>query len=265
MPRSNQPSVPNPLIQKLERFTRLSAEDRLAVLRLSGERPQRYRTKDDIVREGEHPRVMRLIADGWACRYKYLEDGRRQVLGLLVPGDVCDLNIFVLREMDHFLAAVTPVTVAQISREVFEEVTLAHPRLLQALWWESLVSTAVQREWLVNLGQRTAFERITHLLCELYLRLHAAGRANGLSCEFPLTQTMIADITGLSTVHVSRTFQAVREEGLVEIRDRVLLIHDLDALKAASLFNAGYLHLDHEGRHLDANEGPDETVGPGRG
>ncbi len=244
----------NPLIRKLERYTRLSSEDRAAALRLCGERSQQFRAKDNLVSEGDEPRVVRLVLDGWACRYKYLEDGRRQVLGLFLPGDICDLNVFVLREMDHFIGAVTPVTVAQITREVFEEVTLGHPRLLQALWWDSLVGSAIQREWLMNLGSRTAFERITHLLCEVFLRLRAAGRARGLSCEFPLTQTMIADITGLSTVHVSRTFQTVRDDGLVEIRDRIMTIRDLDALKAASLFSANYLHLDREGRHLDAND-----------
>jgi CRP-like cAMP-binding protein len=181
-------------------------------------------------------------------------------VGLFLPGDICDLNVFVLREMDHFIGAITPVTVAQITREVFEDVTLAHPRLLQALWWETLVNMAIQREWLLNLGSRTAFERITHLMCEMYLRMGAAGRTEGPSCEFPLTQAIIADITGLSTVHVSRTFQAVREEGLVEIRDRVLTIRDLDALMQASLFNPNYLHLGREGRHLDANDGVEASL-----
>jgi CRP-like cAMP-binding protein len=253
MPASARPST-NALIRKLEHFTRLSDEDRAAALRLCTERVQQFRAKDDLVREGEEPRVVRVVLDGWACRYKYLEDGRRQVVGLFLPGDICDLNVFVLREMDHFIGAITPVTVAQVTREVFEEVTLAHPRLLQALWWETLVNMAIQREWLMNLGSRTAYERIAHLMCELYLRLGAAGRTEGRSCGFPLTQAIIADITGLSTVHVSRTFQSVREEGLVEIRDRVLAIHDLDALMRAALFNPNYLHLGREGRHLDAND-----------
>ncbi|TNC74759.1 Crp/Fnr family transcriptional regulator [Rubellimicrobium roseum] len=262
--RAAAPSSPlNPFLRKLENYTRLSAEDRSAAVRLWSERPQRFRAKDDVVREGEDPRVVRLVIEGWACRYKYLEDGRRQVLGLFLPGDICDLNVFVLREMDHFIGAVTPLTMAQISRELFEEVTLAHPRLLQALWWDSLVGTAIQREWLMNLGSRTAFERITHLLCEVFLRLSAAGRTRGLSCEFPLTQTMIADITGLSTVHVSRTFQAVRDEGLVEIRERVMTIRDLDALQVASLFSANYLHLGREGRHLDANCSSEDGPLPG--
>lgn len=253
MPPASHPPL-NPFLTKLEHYTRLSAEDRDGALRLWAERRQSFRARDDLVREGEDPRFVRLVVEGWACRYKYLEDGRRQVLGLLVPGDICDLNVFVLREMDHFIGAVTPLTVAQISREVFDEVTLAQPRLMQALWWESLVAVAIQREWLVNLGQRSAYERITHLLCECYLRMRAAGLSRGLSCEFPITQTMIADITGLSTVHVSRTFQTVRDEGLMEIRDRVLTIHDLEAAMSACLYNPGYLHLGREGRHLDAND-----------
>jgi len=263
MPATVRPPT-NPLLRKLEHYTQLSSEDRAAALRLCAERPQRFQAKDDLVREGDEPRVVRLVLEGWASRYKYLEDGRRQVVGIFLPGDMCDLNVFVLREMDHFIGAITPVTVAQIGREVFEEVTLGHPRLLQALWWESLVSMAIQREWLMNLGSRTAFERITHLMCEIYLRLGAAGRTEGPSCEWPLTQAIIADITGLSTVHVSRTFQAVREEGLVEIRDRVLTIHDLDALMAAALFNPNYLHLGGEGRHLGANDAAEVASLPGR-
>jgi CRP-like cAMP-binding protein len=257
-----EPLVTNPFLRKLEHYARLSARDRAAALRLWSENPRRYRAKEDIVQEGDDPRVVRLVTDGWACRYKYLEDGRRQVLGLFIPGDLCDLNVFVLREMDHFIGAITPVTVAQISREIFEEATLAQPRLLQALWWESLVTTAIQREWLMNLGSRTAYERIVHLLCEMFLRQRAAGRTEGLSCEFPLTQALIAEITGLSTVHVSRTFQTIREEGLVEIQDRILTIRDLDALKAAALFHEGYLHLGREGRHLDANDDGEERPSP---
>ncbi|MBP1804894.1 Crp/Fnr family transcriptional regulator [Rubellimicrobium aerolatum] len=250
----------NPLIRRLDNYARLSAEDRAAVQRLCAEKVQRFAAKDDVIREGEEPRVIRLVVDGWACRYKHLEDGRRQVVGLFLPGDLCDLNVFVLREMDHFVGAITALTLAQITRDAFEEATLAHPRLLQSLWWDSLVTMAIQREWLLNLGSRTAFERITHLLCEIFLRLRAAGRARGQSCEFPLTQAIIADIAGLSTVHVSRTFQAIRDERLVEIRNRVMTIPDIDALMAASLFNPNYLHLSHEGRHLDANDAPGDVA-----
>jgi CRP-like cAMP-binding protein len=249
------PTAPtNPLIRKLENYTRLSEEDRAAALRLCAERPQMLRPRQDLVSEGEEPRVVRLVTEGWACRYKHLADGRRQVLGLFLAGDLCDLNVFVLREMDHSIGAVTTVHVARITRDVFEEVTLAHPRLLQALWWDNLVASAIQREWIMNLGSRDAFERVTHLMCEVFLRLRAAGQAEGGSCEWPLTQAVVADIAGLSLVHVSRTFHAIRDAGFVEVVDRTLIVHDLPALMAACQFNPSYLHLGHEGRHLDAQD-----------
>lgn len=245
--------MPNALIRKIENYVRLSPEDRVAALRLWTTRPVQVRARDDVIREGDRPRAVFILVSGWACRYKFLEDGRRQILGLFLPGDGCDLNAFVLREMDHFIGALTPVTVAQVPRADFEAAMLEHPRLMQAFWWETLVNMAIQREWCVNLGQRSAFERIAHLLCEIVLRLRAAGLAEGDACDFPLTQTAIADITGLSTVHVSRTVQAIREERLIEIHDRRLVVKDLAALRAAALFNPNYLHLGHEGRHLDAN------------
>jgi CRP-like cAMP-binding protein len=116
------------------------------------------------------------------------------------------------------------------------------------------VTNAIQREWTLNLGQRTAYERIAHLFVELFLRLEVVGLTNGGSCEFPLTQNDIADATGLTAVHVNRTLQDLRRDGLVELQSRVLTIPDMKALKNAALFNENYLHLGREGRHLDAND-----------
>lgn len=254
MPPARHAVRSDAFLRKLQNYVRLSTEEREAVARLGEERVQRFRAHEDVVREGEAPRVVRVVLDGWACRYKHLEDGRRQVLGLFLPGDMCDLNVFILREMDHFVGALTPLVVAQVTREAFEEATLGHPRLLQALWWDSLVGAAIQREWLMNLGQRDARERIAHLMCEVYLRLRASGRARGPSCDWPLTQAVVADITGLSTVHVSRTYSEIRAEGLVAIEGHVLTIPDLGALMEACLFNPNYLHLGREGRHMDADD-----------
>ncbi|TGV29916.1 Crp/Fnr family transcriptional regulator, partial [Mesorhizobium sp. M8A.F.Ca.ET.142.01.1.1] len=99
-------------------------------------------------------------------------------------GDLCDLNVFILKEMDHSIGAITPVSVSEISRAAFDEMMIGHPRITQALWWETLVAAAIQREWTVNLGQRDALERMAHLLCELFIRLEAAGCTSDSSCEF---------------------------------------------------------------------------------
>ncbi|MBB5694952.1 Crp/Fnr family transcriptional regulator [Muricoccus pecuniae] len=243
-----------PLIQKLEQFTRLSSEDKEVLRQMSMEGVRHLDAREDIIREGDRPQSLNLILSGWACRYKHLEDGRRQIISFFLPGDMCDNHVFILRQMDHSVGTLTPVTIAQIPRRRIEEIAGQHPRISQALWWETLVNAAIQREWTVNLGQRDALERIAHLLCELFVRLRGVGLTEGNSCEMPLTQAGLADATGLSVVHVNRTLQELRAAKLIVLRGKSLTIPDLTALQNAALFNPNYLHLDREGRHLDANE-----------
>jgi len=242
------------LIRKLEHFVRLSPADRAILVRASSERVRNFRPRIDIAREGDKPRDVHLILAGWACRYKQLEDGRRQIVSFFLPGDICDLNIFILREMDHSIGTITSVTIADLSREVFDEISAGHPRIATAFWWEGLVNSAIQREWTMSLGQRTASERMAHLLCEIFLRLRLAGLTREDSCDFPLTQSDLADATGLSKVHVNRTLQELRSAELIVLRGKSLTVPSLERLMNAGLFNANYLHMDHEGSRLDANE-----------
>ena len=238
---------------KLEAFTRLSADDRAALAQLS--RNFRYvDARRDLVSEGDKPRFVHLVLDGWACRYKQLPDGKRQIVALFVPGDFCDVNVYILKHMDHSIGAITRLKVAMITPEEMNGLTAERPRVTQALWWHELVTAAVQREWTLNLGQRSAYERLAHLLVELYLRLKAVGRATNGRCDFPLTQNDLADATGLTAVHVNRTLQELRRDGLIELERKQLQILDLERMMDISMFNANYLHLDHEGRHLDAND-----------
>lgn len=250
------PLASHALLGKIGHFTRLAEEDRAALERLCAGSVRSYPARADLVREGEAPRVLRIVLDGWAARVRTLEDGRQQVVALFLPGDLCDLNVYILRQMDHTIAALTPVRVAEVTREAFEAATLGHPRLMHAIWWESLVAAAIQREWIVNLGARDAFERLMHLFCETFIPMRTAGLAQGGRCAFPLTQAVMADVSGLSVVHVNRTLQAIRDAGLVVLDDRArtLTIPDLDAAMRAALFDPAYLHLDHEGRALDTNE-----------
>jgi CRP-like cAMP-binding protein len=242
------------LIRKLEHFVRLSQNDRAILDRAASERVRKFGPRVDIAREGDRPKDVHLILSGWACRYKQLEDGRRQVVSFFLPGDLCDLNIFILREMDHSIGTITQVSIADLSREFFDEMSAGHPRIVTAFWWESLVNAAVQREWTMNLGQRTALERMAHLLCEIFFRLRIAGLTREDSCDFPLTQADLADATGLSKVHVNRTLQELRSTGLIVLKGKLLVVPSLERLMNAGLFNANYLHMDREGRQLDANE-----------
>ena len=211
------------------------------------------RPKEDIIHEGDEPRHVNLILEGWACRYKYLEDGRRQIMALLLPGDICDLRMFILTQMDHSIGAVSQVTLAEIPADMLLDLTDNSPHLGRALWWTSLVEEAISREWIVNNSRRDATERMAHLLCEIFVRLRSIGLTNGQSCEIPATQAEFGDTVGLSTVHVNRTLQELRAANLVVLKGKVLTIPDLDSLKAVAQFNANYLHLDGEDRKSDAN------------
>jgi CRP-like cAMP-binding protein len=243
-----------PLIRKLEQFTKLSTDDKHALEGLTRDRVRKISPRDNIIHEGDKPENIYLIVTGWACRYKTLEDGRRQLIAFLLPGDLCDLNIFVLREMDHSICAMSALNYTEIDPDALAALTLTHPRVTRSLWWEALMTAAIQREWSVNLGQRTAAERIGHLFCELFFRLRAVGLTTDSSYELPVTQADLADASGLSAVHVNRTLQELRAANLIVLRGKTLTIPDLEALKTIALFNPNYLHLGREGNQFDANE-----------
>ena len=240
------------MASKIEAFTKLSADDRQALNAVS-QNVRYVDSRRDLIAEGDKPKYVHLILDGWGARDKTLPDGKRQIVSLFLPGDFCDVNVYILKQMDHSIGAITRLKVAMITPDEMSRLTHERPRVTQALWWHELVTTAIQREWTLNLGQRTAYERLGHLLVELYLRLRTVGLASNGRCDFPLTQNDLGDATGLTPVHVNRTLQELRRDGLIELERRHLHILDIERLKSVSMFNPNYLHLDHEGRHLDAN------------
>ena len=246
------------LILKLEQFTRLSSDDKLALEQAAARKVRRLGSREDIIQEGDSPRSINLILDGWACRYKVLEDGRRQIVAFLIPGDLCDIRMFILKQMDHSIGALTPVTVAEIPADAILEIADTSTRLSRALWWNSLVEEAIAREWTTNLGQREAIERLAHLFCELFLRLRSVGLTDSQSgqhsFELPVTQEQLADATGMSTVHVNRTLQEMRDTGLIVLKGKMLSIPNPEMLRSVAMFNPNYLHLDRVGREFDANE-----------
>lgn len=244
----------NFLTLHLSAFVRLSGHDREILATALSKRIRVLPPRHDIIREGDNPKFVNVILEGWAQRYKQLADGRRQILSFFIAGDLCDTNVFILRKMDHSLSTVTEVALAEISQAEFQEMMENSPRISQALWWSELVAVATQREWTTNIGQRTAYERIAHLFCEIFMRLRTVGLTQDNACEFPMTQSEIAEATGLTQVHVNRTIQDLRRDHLIELRGRRLLVLSLEGLEAAAMFNPNYLHLDHEGSFIDAND-----------
>lgn len=230
------------LIRKLNAFSPMSAESEKAIEQVATRRLLNIRRGQDIISEGEDPRTVNLIVNGWACRYKMLEDGRRQILSFFVPGDLADLHVYILKAMDHSIAAITPLSYAVLTPDEFEKLGDDHPRVLRALWWESLVTASIQREWLVTVGQRSALESVAHLACELYLRLKMVGLVENRQCAFPLTQSDIGDALGLTQPHVSRIVKELNQTGFVTFGGRSLKMHSLAGLQQLAAFNPNYLH-----------------------
>jgi cAMP-binding proteins - catabolite gene activator and regulatory subunit of cAMP-dependent protein kinases len=136
---------------KLEAFTKLSADDRQALTKVS-KNTRFIDARRDLISEGDKPRYVHMVLEGWGARYKTLPDGKRQIVSLFLPGDFCDLNVYILREMDHSIGAITRLKVAMITPDEMSALTCERPRITQALWWHELVTTAIQREWTLNLG-----------------------------------------------------------------------------------------------------------------
>lgn len=234
------------LIRKLENFAELTEEEKIALLDAAG--PVRaYGSHEDLVREGEQATGVAVIVSGFACRHKMLPDGRRQIIGYFLPGDMCDARVFILKKMDHTISTLAPTTVTTLPREAILEITSRFPRLTRAFWWNTLVEEAIGRQWLVSIGQRTALERVAHLFCEIYVRLQSVGLATPEGCELPVTQSELADTVALSTVHVNRTLKELRRVGLVSMSSKSLVIHDFAGLRALAMFDPAYLHLEGEG------------------
>lgn len=236
-------SLVEPVFRRLNALRVLSAEARASLEYAMLEGLERAGSGEDLISEGDPVDSVRVVLSGWLCRYKTLEDGRRQIVNFVFPGESCDAHAYLLSVMDHSIATLTPVIYTEIKRTRFESLVAADRTLAEAFWCETLVNNAVQREWAINLGRRVALERVAHLFCEIFERLRPVGMVDGTSCLMPITQMDLADATGLSVVHLNRTVQELRASGLIVLRERTLTINDLDALKDAALFSPSYLQL----------------------
>jgi CRP-like cAMP-binding protein len=248
----------NPWTMKMEQYTRFSDTDRTRLDELVLLRQIKFEAREDIVREGDRTDQCHLIVAGLACRYKVLSNGNRQIMAFLVPGDLCDAEVFILKEMDHTIGTLTPTTVALIPGLVIEDLLSQPVGLAKALWWGTLTDLGVLRERIVDHGRRDAYVRIAHLIYELLVRYRIVGLANDDSFDFPMTQVDLADATGLSPVHVNRVLQRMREEQLILLRNRCLTVAAPDRLKEIAGFSANYLHLN---RAHDKHEGLDRRTG----
>jgi CRP-like cAMP-binding protein len=218
----------------------LSTEEAEALEHAAG--PVRlHRPHESLIVEGESAAHIGLLLSGFAYAAQSLPDGRRQIVSYLIPGDLCDPRLLLLPVAAHSVSTLTAANIALFSRETLLALVERHPSLGRALCWMALQEELIAREWLVNIGQRTALERLAHLLCEVFTRMQAVQLTDGGRCELPLTQVELADTLALSTVHINRTLQELRRQRMVSLSGGMLEIHDFPALQSVAMFSGDYL------------------------
>lgn len=231
------------LLARLESLMELTDSERAAIRRLPLQ-VARVQADQVITREGDSPSQSFLLTEGVACTSKLTGHGGRQIMALHIAGDLPDLHSLHLRVLDSDIWAITDCRLALMVHEDLRELCHEQPRVADELWRRTLVDASIYRESVVNVAQRPALSRMAHLFCEMMLRSRAAGLASGNSCPLPLTQADLAEILGLSIVHINRTLQDLRGQGLVAMGQGSLTVHDWDTLVDVGDFRADYLHLE---------------------
>lgn len=232
----------HPLVRRFERRVDLDQASRAAILALpytmKRVEPGRY-----VVREGDRADSCALLVSGFAYRHKIVGDGSRQIVGLQVPGDLLDIHNSLLAAADHNIQTLTEAELAIVPQAAILALAAEHPAAGRALWLETLVEASIAREWIANVGRRDSHSRMAHVLCEFALRQEAAGLGERGNYDLPLTQEQLADVLGLTSVHVNRTLKSLESERLIERFKRSVTIVDWERLRAAGDFNPLYLHL----------------------
>jgi CRP-like cAMP-binding protein len=235
------PSLAFPLTSKLARLVPLTAEETAALAALQS--PIRAVPRNrEIISAGRRYDGVFLLIDGVAMRYRVLRDGRRQVLNIALPGDFIG---FPACFFDAALYSITALNDASVSWIPFADLFglfQTQPRLAATLFCSFSCEAAIYTERVIDVGRRSALERVAHFLLELLIRLQAIGLADERSYRIPLTQELIGDALGLSVPHVNRTLRQLREDALVSIDGQIVVIRDVEALAALADFQKAYLN-----------------------
>lgn len=204
----------------------------------------------DVVISGSHNDCIYFNHDGWLARYKILHKGSRQILDFILPGQVFGLPACVFPHAPYSIMTVTEASLSAIPFDVMDNVFDRDPTLAKDLFWSTLQEAAILAEHLTGTGRRSAYERVSHLLLELSVRLNMNHRSGDMTFSVPLTQELIADALGLTSVHVNRTLRALRQDKLIAVVGRSITILDFEALSLLSDFEKSYLgHVCRFGPH----------------
>lgn len=231
-----------PLFQRLKTTTGADDKDLEALASLPF--TLRYhRENETVLRDGETPGECCLIADGFCFRAKTVADGKRQILSIHIPGDLPNLQNLHFATVDHDLVALSDCTLALIGRKALKDLIRERPSVGDLFWRDTLVDAAISREWIVNVGQRSTYNRLAHLIVELRERLRLVGRVIDNTFAIPLTQEQLGEAMGVTSVHTNRILRDLRIDGVLELQRGTVKILNEAKLQELAQFDGRYLHL----------------------
>ncbi|MBT1159435.1 Crp/Fnr family transcriptional regulator [Aminobacter anthyllidis] len=239
--------MPHSLVLYLSKRDLISAKEQQVLLDAFG-RQLRFKAGAEIVADGSKPATSLILSEGIVGRAKFLASGTRQISALHVPGDFLDLHGFLLKRMAHGVVALTDCLISVVDHAVLKNITETAPHLTRMLWLCTLIDGSIHREWIVRMGRMAAIAQVAHLVCEMFVRLEIVNKTAGRTFTFPLSQTVLADVLGLSTVHANRSIQELRRSGAITWQDSRIEIIDWSMLVEIAEFDPTYLCLDFEPR-----------------
>ena len=198
---------------------------------------------EDFVALGERVDHACFVLAGLVGRFDQNSSGERQITALHIAGDMPDLHSVVQPTATSAFQALSTSTVLQVPHSALWAISARHPAIAEAFWRDCMVDSMVLAQWVVNVGRREAKSRLAHLLCEMAHRYKVVPADNTVVFELSMTQSQLADATGLTPVHVNRTLKALAAIGTT-FHHRVVRIEDWDALVELGDFDPGYLQTE---------------------
>ena len=229
-------------IRKLRARHDLSREEESALKQMHWQE-RRFERNQVMVETGQELDHSMLLMTGFALRCKFAADGARQILETNIPGDFIDLHGFILKRLDHEIIAASRCEIAMVPHADLRRATEELPRLSRILWFQTLIDAAIHREWMMVLGKKRSRARLSHLFCEMRTRLGIVGLESETSFSLPFNQQDLADITGMTPVHLNRCLKELRDAGLVTYRNGQVEIQNRQGLAQDGQFDPAYLHL----------------------
>lgn len=240
----------HPFVIKLNRTIRLDDDD-LAALAGLLDRKLTVKKGKDLIVEGYEYKALHIVESGIAIRYKLLHNGKRQILNLVLPGDIIGFPACFFDSAVFSVTAVAKMSLNYIPLDAFTDLCLRRAAVATALIWFTAREAAVYAEHVIDTGRREPLERLAHFLLEVHARLEAVGQASGNSFEMPLSQESIGDAVGLSAPHVNRMLAELKSEGLIAMSGHEIKLLDMAALQVLGEFRPAYLERTpiHDPRH----------------